>query len=75
MYKRPLFLVGDLKLNSLYNSKSSPVTNLFNLRFQHTIFPLINKPTTVIKTSARAIGHIMTNTFLQAEVSSAIMKT
>ena len=35
--------MGDLK-NSPDYSKSVPVTNFFNLRFQHKIYPLIDRP-------------------------------
>ena len=75
IHKYPWFLVEDLNLNSLDYSKSPPATIFFNLGFQHTIFPLFNRPTRVAKTIATAIDHIMTNTFLQAEISSGIIKT
>ena len=70
-----MFLVGDLNLNSLDYSKSAPATKFFNLCFQHTLFSLINRHTRVTKTSATAIDHIITNTSLQAEISSGIANT
>lgn len=67
--------MGGLNLNSLDYSKSPPATNVFNLGFHHTIFPLFNRPTKVAKTSAAATDHLMSNTFLQAEISNGIIKT
>ena len=75
MHENQLLLVGDLNLTSLEYYKSSPVTNFVNLCFQHTIFLLINRPTRVSKKSGIAMDYKMTNTFLQAEVSSNIIKT
>lgn len=64
-----------LNLNSLDYSKSPSAANAFNLGFHHTIFPLFNRPTKVAKTSAAATDHLMSNTFLQAEISNGIIKT
>ena len=42
---KSFFLVGDLNLNSLDYTSSTPVKNFFNLAFENEIFPVINRPT------------------------------
>ena len=43
--EKPLFLVGDLNINSLDYSRNTHVCNFFNFVFQNGIFPVINRPT------------------------------
>ena len=73
--EKPLFLVGDLNMNSLEYSRNTNVRDFFNLIFQNGIFPLINRPTRVTKSSATIIDHVLTNTIIDSEVQSGIIKT
>ena len=50
------------------------VQNFFNLAFENGIFPVINWPTRIAKTSETATDHIFTNTILEFEVHSGIIK-
>ena len=71
---KPLFLVGDLNINSLDHSINTNVRDFFNLIFQNGIFPLINRPTRVTKSSATIIDHVLTNTIIDSKVQSGIIK-
>ena len=73
--EKPLFLVGDLNIDSLDYSINTNVRDFFNLIFQNGIFPLINRPTRVTKSSATIIDHVLTNTIIDSEVQSGIIKT
>ena len=68
------FLVGDLNLNSLDYTSSTPVKNFFNLAFENGIFPVINRPTRVTWASATAIDHILTNTIMDQDLQNGIIK-
>ena len=67
-------LIGDLNLNSLDYATNNHVQNFFNLAFENGVFPVINRPTRITKTSETAIDHILTNTILEFEVHSGIIK-
>ena len=73
--EKPLFLVRDLNINSLDYSINTNVHDFFNLIFQTGIFPLINRPTRVTTSSAAIIDDVLTNTTIDSEVQSCIMKT
>ena len=73
--EKPLFLVGDLNINSLDYSRSTHVRDLFNFVFQNDIFPVINRPTRVTKSSAAIIDHIVTSTLIDSHIQSGIIKT
>ena len=62
-------------MNSLDYSINTNVRDFFNLIFQNGIFPLINRPTRVTKSSATIIDHVLTNTIIDSEVQSGIIKT
>ena len=72
--QKPLILIGDLNLNSLDNAKNNHVQNFFNLAFENGVVPVINRPTRITKTNETAIDHILTNTILDFEVHSGIIK-
>ena len=72
---KSLYIVGDLNLNALDYECNSKVKNFFNLIFQQGLIPVINKPTRITKKSATAIDHIMTNTFVDADITTGIIKT
>ena len=73
--EKPLFFVGDLNINSLDYLINTNVCDFFNLIFQNGIFPLINRPTRITKSSATIIDHVLTNTIIESEVKSGIIKT
>ena len=58
------FLVGDLNLNLIVN-----------LIFQHSLVPIVNKPTRVTKNNATLIDYIITNSFMDQENLTGILKT
>ena len=72
--QKPLVLTVDLNLNSLDYTSNNHVQNFFNLAFEKSVFPVINRPTRITKTSETAVDHILTNTILEFEVRSAIIK-
>ena len=72
---KKFFLVGDLNLN-LINYHSDPkVRNFVNLIFQHNLVPIVNKPTRVTKNNATLIDYIITNSFIDQENLTGILKT
>ena len=46
------FLVGDLSLNLIDYQSNAKVRNSVNLIFQHSLVPIVNKPTRVTKNNA-----------------------
>ena len=73
--EKQIFLAGDFNINSLDYSRNTIVRDFFNLAFQNSIFPVINRPTRVTKTSATIIDHILTNTIIDSPLHSGIVKT
>ena len=73
--EKPLFLVGDLNINSLDYSRNTHVRDFFNFVFQNVVFPVINRPTRVTKSSAAIIDHIVTSTLIDSHIQSGIIKT
>ena len=73
--EKKIFLAGDFNINSLDYSPNTIVRDFFNLAFQNSIFPVINSPTRVTKTSATIIDHILTNTIIDSSLNSGIVKT
>ena len=49
------FLVGDLNLNLIDYQSTAKVRNFVNLIFQHSLVPIVNKPTKVQKTTQHAL--------------------
>ena len=71
---KAMYLVGDFNLNVLDYESNIKVKNFFNLLFQHSLISVINKPTRVTNKSATAIDHIMTNSFLNSNILTGIIK-
>ena len=46
-----------------------------NLMFRHGLIPTVNKPAPVTRNTATAIGHIITNSVINAEFKTSIIKT
>ena len=70
-----MYLVGDLNLNIIDYASNTKVKNFFNLIFQNGLIPVINKPTRVTKKNATAIDHIITNSFINCNLTTGIIKT
>ena len=72
---KSFFLAGDFNINSLDYSTNSTVKQFFNLAFRNSLIPLINRPTRVSRKTATCIDHILTNSFIDSEIMSGIIKT
>ena len=72
---KPLFLVVDLNTNSLDYSRNTHVCDFFNFIFRNGIFPKINRPTRVTKSSATIIDHILKITLIDSHIQNGIIKT
>ena len=51
------------------------VQNFVNLMFQHGLIPTVNKATRVTRNTATATHHIITNSVINAEFETGIIKT
>ena len=69
------FLVGDLNLNLIDYQSNAKVRDFVNLIFQHSLVPIVNKPTRVRKSNATLIDYIITNSFMDQENLTGILKT
>ena len=72
-HEKPLFLVGDLNINSLDYWKNPNVRDFINLISQNDVFPLVNRPTRVTKISATIIDHVLPHTIIDSKVQSGII--
>ena len=70
-----IFLVGDLNLNLIDYHSNAKVRNFVNLIFQHSLVPIVNKPTRVKKNNETLIDCIITNSFTDQENLTDILKT
>ena len=73
--EKQIFLARDVDINSLDYSRNTIVRDFFDIAFQKSIFPVINRPTRVTKTSATIIDHILTNSIIDSLLHSGIVKT
>ena len=73
--EKQIFLAGDFNVNFLDYSRNLIVRDVFNLAFQNSIFPVINRPTRVTKTSATIIDHILISRIIDSPLHSGIVKT
>ena len=69
------FLVGDLNLNLIDYQSNAKVRDFVNLIFQHCLVPTVNKSTRVTKNNATLIDYIITNSFMDQENLTGILKT
>ena len=72
---KELVLVGDFNINVLDFNESKMVQKFVNLMFRHGLIPTVNKPTRVTRNTATAIDHIITNSVINAEFKTGIIKT
>ena len=56
-------------------SRNTHVHDFFNFVFQNVVFPVINRPTRVTKSSAAIIDNTLTNTLIDSHIQSGIVKT
>ena len=68
------FLVGDLNLNLIDYQSNAKVRDFVNLIFQYLV-PIVNKPTRVTENNATLIDYIITNSFMDQENLTGILKT
>ena len=71
---KKVFMVGDLNINSFDYDNNELVKKLFNLTFQSGFLPLIQRATRVTRTTATAIGHIITDAILESIMHCGIIK-
>ena len=71
---KDLYIVGDMNLNLLDHRSNSKVKEYLNIVSQNLLIPMINKPTRVSKSNATIIDHILTNSFLNTDSSTGIIK-
>ena len=70
-----LCLIGDFNINVLDFENNVKVKTFVNFAFSNSLIALINKPTRATKTNATIIDHILTNTFLNKQIKTGILKT
>ena len=71
LQEKPLFLVGDLNINSLDYFRNTYVCDIFNFVFQNDIFPVINRRTIATNLSDH-IDHILANTTIDSHIQSGV---
>ena len=72
---KKLFFVGDFNVNSLDYLTNTRVKNFINNMFSKGMLSVINKPIRVTKRSMTCIDHIYTNSFVNQELFTGIIKT
>ena len=72
---KELVLVVDFNINVLDFNESKTVQNFVNLMFRHGLIPTVNKPARVTRNTATAIDHIITNSVINVEFKTGIIKT
>ena len=71
--EKQILLVGDFNVNTLGYSRNTIVCDFFNLAFRNSIFPVINRPKRVTKTSATMIDHILKNSTIDSPLHSGTL--
>ena len=73
--KKPLALVGDLKLNQLNYSANHQIQKyFFNLTVRSCVFTVTDQPLRITNTSETAANHILKNTLVGFDIKSGIIK-
>ena len=67
-------ITRDFNINLLDFENSKKVQSFVNLMFRCGMVPVINKPTRVTRYTATAIDHMFTNSIINTEIKSAIIK-
>ena len=72
--KKEILGTGDFNINLLDYENNKTAQNFVNLMFRCGMVPAINKPTRVTRYTATAIDHIFTNSIINTEIKSAIIR-
>ena len=72
--KKVVFITGDFNINLLDFANSKKVQSFVNLIFCCEMVPVNNKSTRVTIYTRTAIDHIFTNSLINTEIKSAIIK-
>ena len=68
-------MLGDFNINVLDLNERKMVQNFVNLMFWHGLIPIVDEATRVTRNTVMAINHIITNSIINAEFKTGIMKT
>ena len=66
---------NTLHINVFDYSRNTIACEFFNLAFQISVFPVINRRTRVTKTRATIIEHILTNGIIDPPFNNGFLKT
>ena len=66
---------GDFHLNLLDHESNKKVHDFLNIIYRNGMIATINKPTRVTRTTATAIDHVLTNSFIDRNFKTAISKS
>ena len=72
--KREVLITGDFNINLLDFENNKKVQSFVNLMFRCGMIPVVIKPTRVTTHTATAIGRMFTNSIINTEIKSAIIK-
>ena len=72
VHKKELLITGDFNIKKIQYKK---IQSCVNFMFRCGTVPAINKPTRVTRYTATATDHIFTNSIINTEIKSAIIKT
>ena len=72
--KKEVLITGDFNINLLDFENNKKVQSFVNLMFRCGMIPVINKPTRVTRCAVTAIDHMFTNSIINTEIKSAIIK-
>ena len=72
--KKEILITGDFNINLLDYGNNKKVQSFANLMFCYGMVSAINKPTCVTRYTATVIDHIFTNSIINTEIKSAIIK-
>ena len=70
-----IHIAGDFNLSLLDHDTNKKVQDFLNLIYQNNLTLTTNKPTRVTMKTATTIDHVLTNSFVEADVKSAVFKT
>ena len=72
---KELVLVGDFNINVLDFNESKMIQSFVNWMFWHDLISTLNKTTRVTRNTASTIDYIITNSVINAEFKTGIIKT
>ena len=72
---KDLHITGDFNLNLLDHERNKKMHNVLNIIYRNHMIPTINKLTRVTGTTATAIDHILTISFIDMNFKTAVFKS